>query len=148
MGANYGGYAAMMGLIKDPDLYRCGIGMLGTTNAARLDTRDIGVDRQSVTYNFKVMVGDPDKMREQFIATSPAAHVEKIRVPVFLANVENGAHLPLIRGEDMRDALVKHKKVHTYMSLPPDERTLAQEETRYRVYRAIEAFLTTYNPAK
>ncbi|RLM51473.1 S9 family peptidase, partial [Halobellus sp. Atlit-31R] len=31
-GASYGGYATLMGLVKDPDLYKCGINWVGVTD--------------------------------------------------------------------------------------------------------------------
>jgi hypothetical protein len=37
--ASYGGYAALMGLIRDPELYRCGVAWVGVTNIELLYTR-------------------------------------------------------------------------------------------------------------
>ena len=31
-GASYGGYATLMGLVNDPDLYQCGIDWVGVTD--------------------------------------------------------------------------------------------------------------------
>ena len=31
-GGSYGGYAALMGLVKDPDLYKCAVNWVGVTD--------------------------------------------------------------------------------------------------------------------
>jgi dipeptidyl aminopeptidase/acylaminoacyl peptidase len=147
MGASYGGYAAMMGLVKDPDLYRCGINLLGVTNLFYHSSESYARDR-TLSYAMLVRLGDPDKLRDQFTATSPSKQAEKIRAPVFMAYGEKDFRVPIVHGEEMRDALAKHKKVYQYMELEKEEHGFAKEETRYRVYGAIEAFLKTYNPAK
>jgi dipeptidyl aminopeptidase/acylaminoacyl peptidase len=46
----------------------------------------------------------------------------------------------------MRNALKQHNKVFQYMELEKEEHGMANEETRYRVYGAIETFLRRYNP--
>lgn len=148
MGASYGGYAAMMGLVKDPDLYRCGVNLLGVTDIGYLFTEGAWRNDRVAGYAFKEMVGDPDALRAQFVATSPSKQADKIRAPVFMAYGEHDLRVPLIHGEEMRDALKKHKKVYQYMELEKEEHGFAAEKTRYRVYGAIENFLKTYNPAK
>ena len=148
MGASYGGYAAMMGLVKDPDLYRCGVNLMGVTNINYLFTEGAWRNDRVAGYGFTELVGDPEAMRIKFIATSPSKQADKIRAPVFLAYGENDRRVPRIHGEDMRDALNKNKKVYEYMELEKEEHGLAHEATRFRVYKAIDAFLKTYNPAR
>ena len=148
MGASYGGYAAMMGLVKDPGLYRCGVNLLGVTDIRYLFTQGAWRNDRVAGYRLTEMIGDPDALREQFIATSPARQADKIRAPVFMAYGDNDLRVPLLHGEDMRDALKKHQKVYEYMELYKEEHGFAKEETRYRVYGAIDAFLKKYNPAQ
>jgi dipeptidyl aminopeptidase/acylaminoacyl peptidase len=147
MGASYGGYAAMMGVVKDPDLYRCAVNLLGVTDISYLFTQGAWANDRVAGYAFKEMIGDPQKLREQFIATSPSKQADRIRVPVFMAYGEYDPRVPLIHGEDLRDALRKQKKAVEYMELEKEEHGFAKEETRYRVYGAIEAFLKAHNPA-
>ncbi len=147
MGASYGGYATMMGLVKDPDQYRCGVNLLGVTNLFYISSSDSWGDK-AATYHKDKTLGDPSKLRDQFNATSPSKHADKIKAPVFMAYGEKDYRVPLVHGEEMRDGLKKHGKVVEYMELEGEEHGFAKEETRYRVYGAIEAFLKKYNPAQ
>jgi dipeptidyl aminopeptidase/acylaminoacyl peptidase len=67
-------------------------------------------------------------------------------VPVFMAYGEKDWRVPLVHGEEMRDGLKKNGKTVEYMELEKEEHGIAKEETRYRVYGAIEKFLQKYNP--
>ena len=42
-GASYGGYAAMMGLIQNPDLYQCGVTVNGAINLPRLKSAGLNL---------------------------------------------------------------------------------------------------------
>ena len=58
-GASYGGYATLMGLVKDPDLYKCGINWVGVTDIEMMYTVHWS-DFSSVykRHGMPVMVGD------------------------------------------------------------------------------------------
>ena len=147
MGASYGGYATMMGLVKDPDLYRCGVNLFGVTNLFYISSSGSWGDK-AATYALDKTLGDPAKLRDQFNATSPSKHADKIKAPVFMAYGEKDYRVPLVHGEEMRDGLRKNGKVVEYMELEKEEHGIAKEATRYRVYGAIEKFLGTHNPAR
>ena len=146
MGASYGGYATMMGLIKDPELYKCGVNLLGVTNLNYLFTEGRWSKDKASEMEWKRIMGDPDTMKEQFIATSPMKQAEKIKAPVFMAYGEKDSRVPLIHGEDMRDALKKYGKVYEYMELKDEEHGFSSEEVKFKVFGGIETFLKKYNP--
>ena len=54
--------------------------------------------------------------------------------------------MPLIHGEDMRDALKKYGKVYEYMELKDEEHGFSSEEVKFKVFGGIETFLKKYNP--
>ncbi|MDL2353928.1 MAG: S9 family peptidase [Pseudomonadota bacterium] len=147
MGASYGGYAAAMGLVKDPQQYRCGIDLLGVTDIGYLFTIGRWEGNKVVAFHSKITIGDPGQMRDQFVATSPALQAASIRAPLFMAYGEHDTRVPLVHGEDLRDALKKHGKVYEWMTFPDEEHGFTIEANRFRLYRAIDAFLAKYNPA-
>jgi dienelactone hydrolase len=147
MGASYGGYAAAMGLVKDPQQYRCGIDLLGVTDIGYLFTIGRWDGNREVAYHSKQTIGDPVQMRDQFIATSPARQAASIRAPLFMAYGERDTRVPLMHGEDLRDALKKHGKVYERMTFPDEEHGFTIEANRFKLYHAIDAFLAKYNPA-
>lgn len=111
LGGSYGGYAAMMGLVRHPELYRCAINYVGVTDLNLLATAtwdDISpiFKRLGVTK----VIGDPLKDAERFLATSPIHQAGRIGQPVLLAYGRYDQRVPIEHGERMRDALKGHNK--------------------------------------
>jgi dipeptidyl aminopeptidase/acylaminoacyl peptidase len=86
VGASYGGYAALMGPVRDPGLYRCAASHVGVTDLQLLFTsaRD-DLTEQGRKYTMPTLVGDPKADAERLRTTSPVERVAEIKVPVFLA---------------------------------------------------------------
>ena len=105
-GASYGGYATLMGLIKDPAQYQCGISWVGVTDINYLfdihwsDSNDIWK-----TYGMKELVGDQAKDAEQFRKTSPLKRAAELKQPLILAYGAADVRVPLKHGSEMRAAL-------------------------------------------
>lgn len=76
-GASYGAYASMMGLIREPGLYACGIGNVGLYDMVEMYS-DQKRTRSGRDY-FETAVGNVD-----LASISPARMAAKIRVPVLL----------------------------------------------------------------
>ncbi len=148
MGVRYGGYAALMGMVRDPDLYKCGISLIGVTNLGYLFTEGSWSKDQVAERQLKETLGDPSAMRDQFVATSPMKHADKIKAPVLLAYAEKDPRVPLVHGEDMRDALKQAGKLHEWLLLEKEDFGLSTEDGRLKAFGAVEAFLKKYCPAK
>ncbi len=85
-GASYGGYAALMALVKTPGLYRCGIAAHAVTDFESLIDSPVSVysyDKSTPVY-YRKLIGDPADDPDHFRAISPARQAEKIKAPVFL----------------------------------------------------------------
>jgi dipeptidyl aminopeptidase/acylaminoacyl peptidase len=83
-GGSYGGYAAMAGITFTPDLYKCAINYVGVTDIELLFETMPANWRRDLT-GFKRMVGDPKEDKELLYDRSPINHVDKIKVPLFMA---------------------------------------------------------------
>lgn len=79
-GASYGGYAALMGVAKEPALYRCAVGYIGVYDLPMLHTRGDADDTLAGQNELLERVG-----KDNLEATSPARLGSRIKVPVFLA---------------------------------------------------------------
>ncbi len=105
-GASYGGYAALMGLARYGDRYRCGIEWLGVTDLKLMFTsRESDASEVSRQYGMPKLVGDPVKDAQQLHDTSPvnlAAHIGK---PLLMAHGGADVRVPLEHADAMRDAL-------------------------------------------
>lgn len=105
-GASYGGYAAMMGLVKDPALYKCGINWVGVTDISMLYT--VGwsdLSDNTKKYGMPILIGDPVSDAAQFKATSPMAQAARIRQPLLLAYGGVDQRIPLVHGKKFYDAV-------------------------------------------
>lgn len=106
-GASYGGYAAMMGLAKEPALYRAGINWVGVTDIGLM--YEIGwsdfMGGKWMRYGMPKLIGDQSRDAAQFRATSPLQQASRITQPVLLAYGELDRRVPLPHGTRLRDAL-------------------------------------------
>jgi dipeptidyl aminopeptidase/acylaminoacyl peptidase len=108
-GASYGGYATLMGLIKDPDLFKCGIDWVGVTDIGllysghwsfRSDTSE-GYKQ----YGMPQLVGDLVKDAEQLKATSPLEQAARLKQPLLLAYGGSDVRVPLYHGKKFYEAV-------------------------------------------
>jgi dipeptidyl aminopeptidase/acylaminoacyl peptidase len=108
-GASYGGYSTLMGLIKDPALYRCGVAWLAVTDLELLVTGSWFVDDDTSAdyrkYAMPERVGDAVKDAAMLAANSPVKQAARIKAPVLLAFGEQDQRVPLAHGKRMREAL-------------------------------------------
>jgi dipeptidyl aminopeptidase/acylaminoacyl peptidase len=108
-GASYGGYATLMGLVNDPDLYKCGIDWVGVTDIGLLYTGHWSF-RSDLTEGYKQygmpeLVGDVVKDAQQFKATSPLEQAARIKQPLLLAYGGSDRRVPLYHGRKFYDAV-------------------------------------------
>ena len=97
-GASYGAYAAMMGLVREPGTYACGIGNVGVYDLSRM-YRGERRFRDNKDY-FDEALGDVD------LATiSPVRLARAIRAPVLLGAGELDGTAPVGQSRSMHQAL-------------------------------------------
>jgi dipeptidyl aminopeptidase/acylaminoacyl peptidase len=113
-GGGYGGYAALMGLIRDPALYRCGIAWAGVTDLDLLyKGHAIGgsdLSDEYKRYGFPALVGDPVKDAARFAASSPLKHATRIVQPLLLAYGDDDRRVPLSHGRQLYEAVRQTNK--------------------------------------
>jgi dienelactone hydrolase len=121
-GASYGGYAVLMGLARDPDLYRCGVDWVGVTDLGLLYSADWSDMSDSwKKYGMPRLIGDPVADAAQLKATSPTENVAKIRAPVLLAYGGKDVRVPIEHGERFHDALMKQPGARSEWVVYDDE---------------------------
>jgi dipeptidyl aminopeptidase/acylaminoacyl peptidase len=146
MGASYGGYLTMMGLVKEPQLYKCGINWVGVTDPSFMfsvtwaDFNELETGR----YDLPQLIGDPDKDAEQFRRTSPVVRAAEIKQPVLLAYGALDRRVPLINGEKMLAALRPHNKNVEWVVYPDEGHGWMRLENKVDFMRRVEAFLARH----
>ena len=144
-GASYGGYATLMGLVNDPDLYQCGINWVGVTDINLLHSghwsfrSDIGDGYKK--YGMPTLVGDVVKDVEQFKATSPLVQAARIKQPLLMAYGAADMRVPLYHGQQFY-AAVKQTNPNVEMIVYQDEgHGWALPKTRLDFWTRVEKFL-------
>lgn len=111
-GTNYGGYATLMGLIKDPDVFRCGIEWAGITDINLLyDIHHTEVSDQWKWFGMPTLIGDQVKDAAQLKATSPLENAGKLTRPLLMAYGKHDNKIPLEHGTKFYKA-VKEKNAN------------------------------------
>jgi len=102
-GASYGGYAALMGVAKEPGLYKCAAGYVGVYDLPMRFSRGVAQETKSGETWLREWLGDPATLA----ATSPTNLADRIKVPVFLAAGGEDERAPIEHTKKMAAALQK-----------------------------------------
>jgi dipeptidyl aminopeptidase/acylaminoacyl peptidase len=144
-GASYGGYATLMGLINDPELFQCGVGWVGVTDISLLYTGhwSFRSDLQGSwkEYGMPELIGDIKEDAAQFKATSPIQQAARIRQPLLLAYGGSDQRVPVYHGRKFYDA-VKATNQNVEMVVYDEEgHGWSLPKNRIDFWRRVEQFL-------
>lgn len=140
VGASYGGYAALSGATKTPDLYRCAISFAGISDIVRL--------RETSRYflNSRAMQDQLGRDTSQLRETSPARFAEQVKIPILLVHGDNDTIVPVNQSQLMHERLKRAGKDVTYIELEDGSHFLDYYEHRKITFEAMEAFLQKHLP--
>lgn len=86
-GASYGGYAALMGTIRHPQVYRCAASYVGVTDIELMFTSwRSDASAQWRRFGMPTLIGDRQADAAQLRAASPLQRVAEIRAPLLMAH--------------------------------------------------------------
>jgi dipeptidyl aminopeptidase/acylaminoacyl peptidase len=144
-GASYGGYATLMGLVRDPDLYKCGINWVGVTDMDLLYTgsfrHDDDVSASFKKYGLAERVGDRVKDAQQLRDTSPILHAAKIRQPLLMAYGTEDKRVPIPHGRSFHEAVKAGNKQVEFIEYKGEGHNFKLVENRIDFWTRVERFL-------
>jgi dipeptidyl aminopeptidase/acylaminoacyl peptidase len=121
-GGSYGGYAVLMGLINDPQVYRCGVEWEGPSDIDLMYTATWNDASDAYkTYGMPRLIGDRVADAAQLKATSPILNAGKIHAPLLMAYGGEDFRVPLEHGKKMRAALAKQSNSEVEWVVYDDE---------------------------
>ena len=136
-GASYGGYASLMGVAKEPALYRCAVGYIGVYDLPMMHvTGDIQRRGSGETY-LREWVGE----RQALAAVSPTRLADRIKVPVFLAAGGEDERAPIEHSRQMERALRAAGVPVETLFYPTEGHGFYQEKNRKEFYEKLLDFL-------
>ena len=148
MGANYGGYSALMGLVNDPDLYRCGVAGRAITDLTPLLRGSwwYRSSEQALEYWLPRIVDDPVKDGATLAAHSPVNQAARIKAPVLLLYGDDDDAALLANGKRMREALrgAGNEPVWSTYAGEGHNFGFGSAKTRIDVAERLDAFLAKH----
>lgn len=142
VGASYGGYAALMGIIRSPARYQCAISFAGVTDVEAL------VKSSRYFSNFEIVkkqIGDNYRLLRQ---RSPLTHAQAISIPVLLMHGDQDRSVPVQQSRSLFKALQRHNPHVQYIELEKGDHHLSTQQERLTVFTAMEHFLKQHLPAE
>ena len=136
-GASYGGYAALMGVAREPDLYRCAAGYVGAYDLQRLH-RDFALQARTTGAYAAEWIGE----RSQLAERSPVNLAERIKAPVFLAAGGKDHRTTVEHTRDMERALRKVGVPVEALYFPQEAHGFYGTENRRQYYTRLLGFLS------
>jgi len=142
-GGSYGGYATLAGLTFTPDLYACGVDIVGPSSLLTF-MYTIPPYWKPLEPIFFNRVGHPEKDKEFLKSRSPLFHIDKVNRPLLIAQGANDPRVNKAESLQMVDALKKAGKVVEYHEYPDEGHGFARPENRMDFYAKAEKFLGTH----
>lgn len=138
VGGSYGGYAAMMGAIKEPDLYRCAASINGVADLAYMVGR---LKNGFWMHQYAKTVGLEG---EGVKAVSPYHRAEELQTPLLIVHAKDDPIVPFDQAKRMRKRLSRLKKDFDYTPLETADHYFDTAESRTLMLQALETFLAKH----
>ncbi len=145
MGGSYGGYATLVGLTFTPEVFACGVDIVGPSNILTLVNN-------APPYWFpfmpvmKLFLGDwnTDEGRKFLESRSPLNFVEKIKRPLLIGQGANDPRVTQVEADQIVKAMSERKIPVTYVLFHDEGHGFARPENRFAFYAITEAFLAQH----
>jgi dipeptidyl aminopeptidase/acylaminoacyl peptidase len=144
-GASYGGYAALMGPVRYPELFRCVVAWVGVADIdlylqGSFWTSD-DISNEGRKYTLPEMVGDAQQDAAMLKANNPVLLASKMKSPVLLAYGEADDRVPITHGRRMRSALIEAGNPPEWITYSAEGHGWANPDNRIDFAKRMAAFL-------
>ncbi|GGD17605.1 peptidase S9 [Aquisalinus flavus] len=138
VGGSYGGYAALMGAAKTPDLYQCAVSFAGVSDLPEIlrDARNY-VNGKYYTRHIGNLYGD----RSTLWDNSPQSRVDDITVPILLIHGDDDRSVKVDQSRNMEKRLSRAGKAVRYVEFEGGDHYLSNYRDRLTFLQETEDFL-------
>ena len=137
-----------MGLVNDPELFRCGIEWAGVTDIELMYTgtwfSKSDLSTGYLRYGMPIMIGDRVKDAAQLKATSPIHQAARIRQPLLLAYGGKDTRVPMHHGELFRAAVERTNKQVEWVEYDNEGHGWSRPGNRIDFWQRVENFLNRH----
>jgi dipeptidyl aminopeptidase/acylaminoacyl peptidase len=137
-GASYGGYAALEGAVKEPELYRCAIGYVGVYDLSLMYT-DGDVSDSVTGKNFlRTTLGTDLTMLAE---RSPINQLDRLKANVMLIVGGEDQRVPPAHGQNLHAALQERGVAHEWLYKPNEAHGFYDEANTTELFERVTQFL-------
>lgn len=148
-GASYGGYAAMMGLIRHHDRYQCGISWVGVSDLDFLYSLHWSdMTAEQAQYGLPVLLGDREADAAMLQANSPLAQAAGIKRPILLAYGLDDRRVPIQHGSALRAAVLAHNPEVEWVTYAQEGHVWRMPATKVDFWTRVDRFLGKHLASK
>ncbi|HEU0029141.1 MAG TPA: S9 family peptidase [Kofleriaceae bacterium] len=144
-GGSYGGYATLVGLAMTPDVFACGVDLVGPSNLNTL-VATIPPYWTPMISRFKKRIGDWDtpEGKQLMAAASPLTNAAKIKRPLLIGQGANDPRVKQAESEQIVAAMKQANLPVTYVVFPDEGHGFARPENNIAFFGVAEAFLSAH----
>ena len=138
VGASYGGYAALMEIANNKELYQCAVSFAGVTDLPKL----VSAHRQFTNYGIvKQQIGsDMRSLRER----SPISRADEMDIPILLVHGTKDRVVRINQSRSLYNKLKKLGKDVKYVEQEDGNHHLSNEVHRVQLFKEMDRFLGTH----
>jgi dipeptidyl aminopeptidase/acylaminoacyl peptidase len=138
VGWSFGGYAALLGAVRNADLFRCAVSIAGVSDLSLqlVERRSyVGVDvvREEIGTDSAKLSND-----------SPRRHAAAVTMPVLMLHGDRDAQANVEQSEAMDAALRSAHKPHEFIEVKGADHQFSRESDRVTLLTSIEKFLAAH----
>jgi dipeptidyl aminopeptidase/acylaminoacyl peptidase len=142
MGGSYGGYATLAGLTFSPDVFACGVDIVGPSNMVTL-LETIPPYWTPMLEMLTSRMGDhrTEEGREFLKSRSPLTYADRIRKPLLIGQGANDPRVKQAESDQIVQAMQAKNIPVTYVLYPDEGHGFARPENNMSFSAVAEAFL-------
>ena len=143
MGGSYGGYATLVGLTFTPEVFACGVDIVGPSNLITL-MESIPPYWKPIMAMFQHRVGNLETEEEFLKSRSPLFFVDKIQKPLLVGQGANDPRVKEAESEQIVNAMRQAGKPVEYVLYTDEGHGFARPENSLHFYAVAEEFLAKH----
>jgi dipeptidyl aminopeptidase/acylaminoacyl peptidase len=133
VGWSFGGYVALLGAVRNPDLYRCSVSIAGISDLSLLERQASAIARQQIGTN-------SDKLRQD----SARRHAAELSIPLLMIHGDRDAQAQVEQSDAMDSALREAGKRAEFVRISGATHQMSRESDIVTLLTAVEKFLNEH----
>jgi len=147
-GGSYGGYATLVGLTMTPEVFACGIDLVGPSNLLTL-LESCPPYWKPIRKFWEMLMGgnsETPEGREILAKKSPLTYAKNIKRPLLIGHGANDARVKQAESDQIVATMLENNIPVTYAIYPDEGHGFARPENRISFYALVENFLVKTFP--